>query len=293
MPPRRAPFVRPTYVRIGRMPAKDEDDVEGITLRYHVVATVNKNDVVEFYGIDTWWFPQALIGAYDCLDRIADIYAPPRALRADPYFAGPYNIDNLEDAVKAWLAAKADGTWKTLQPQAIEAPLWPLQRMGGWPVQKGRDRSDQPIGAVIKIINYSVPRSMGLPRNCQAWLDADESYDTFRAFVETETETWLANRSLGWLLTDDDSPLRYWADLEFWVMPRGEQGLVHWSPTEGMVAGDFLRMWQPAGAKSPRLLYIEVRIVRDTNWKVKDTQHKQRVGQANGAGRGGKSRRKR
>ncbi|KJX96254.1 hypothetical protein TI39_contig686g00002 [Zymoseptoria brevis] len=103
-------FVRPTYVRIGRMPAMDEDDVEGITLRYHVVATVNKNDVVEFYGIDTWRFPQALIGAYDSLDRIANIYARPRALRADPYFAGPYNINNLADAVKAWLAAKADGT---------------------------------------------------------------------------------------------------------------------------------------------------------------------------------------
>ncbi|KJX96253.1 hypothetical protein TI39_contig686g00005 [Zymoseptoria brevis] len=248
------------YVQVGTIPAKDlRRPAGGMDLEYFVVAKVCGSSV-KYFGIDTWQFPNFMrIGAWASLDPLTRIR---RVLTPDLYFLQPFNQGTaaLAAAVKAW-------------PRGFNPP----------------DNSRNDIGAVIVFVNTAVKRNLGLPRDLQATLDFDESYDSFLEYIEG-TATFDNGRNLGRLLEDDDSPLNVWAKLEIWVLPRRRNppanpanavvnDLVKWPAGSNLVARDFLDRSLPINdGPLNRMLFVEVRIVKDPDWKAKDVAFKRREG---------------
>ncbi|SMR59372.1 unnamed protein product [Zymoseptoria tritici ST99CH_1E4] len=283
-------YVRPTFRRIGHLTSGDRpNQPSGTPLEYMVVATVTSTDHVKFYGIDTWKLPIGRVGAYKSMDYLPSVHVRPPIgpVRPDRYFRLPLEARDVPAAVRGYNGLVSEGNAGDAGVRARSTPLWPEDITGDWNYTRDADKSGGDIAAVVTFVNEGAPQHMGLERNFNLWLDADETYASFRTFVEATAPTYDENRTLGPLMNDDDSPFNYWTDLEFWVLPRGETELVEWTREDDaakMKARDWLRMWTVApGAVVNRLLFIEVRIVPDPRHRAKDAAFKLRMQAAENA----------
>ncbi|SMR63207.1 unnamed protein product [Zymoseptoria tritici ST99CH_3D1] len=288
MPPKK----RPEYHRVGNIPAEDKivpQGSEALDLHYRVIATISSNGAVRYYGVDTWTLWRTCVGAYGSLEPLPDIYNLLQPINPDPYFRRALAGRTLHDRVREWNGLTDDEKnarkrpAPPRRPRARSAPLWPQDAIVPFaaPPAGTGDNSRADIGAVITFVNKAVNKNLKFPQNEQAALDWDETHTSFLAFIKTivipDPTPALPNRTttLGRLLTDANSSFKFWAALEIWVLPRGRNDLVQWTQGSNLIARDFLQTPQPGNNPTHRVLFVEVRIVKDPDWKAKDIAYKQ------------------
>ncbi|KAI5358279.1 hypothetical protein Slin14017_G116400 [Septoria linicola] len=277
------------YVRVGECVDDFARSEDGIDKHSIVVAVVDpavdkagsRPQRVTYVALDSYDINGIEVGDYDSADR--DISLANTRFRPDDYWKLPgssqspqnarlssYACHELDHAVIKYANQTLCGKRPRTGSRPRKTPLHPRHSLTSWShTTKLKSHYKGEINAVIAFVNDVAEVELGLPRNFQATLDYDESFSSFMRYILEQRGSF---GSIGWMLTDDHSPIEYWADLSIWVLPttrdRKNREMYEWTASSGKLAKDFLD--KHSVKKYGRNLYIEVRIVEDADAKRKN-----------------------